>query len=324
MQITRVLPKDAIESIDDPSFSESYAGDSNDEVIVVEPAGEQARAYPVLILNYHEIVNDRIGSDPIAVTWCPLCGSGIVYDRTVDDRVLTFGVSGKLADDDLVMYDRETESEWKQSTGACIAGSHSGTTLDVLPAAMTTIDRFREHHPGLVLEPPSGDHSIVKADEEARSISAETTRIDYTVDHFAEYVEGDWLGSRSREQPRAWDRDDLPAKEVVLGIEIGDEALGIPHSHVGTNDVVSLTVGTQSVVVLEADGHLSAFIDPGVSFTLEGNGRYAGDGTNWDGATGHADDGRSLERLPTRRMFAFAWQADHGEDAFYMNTTDSE
>ena len=71
-------------------------------------------------------------TDPIAVTWCPLCGSAVVYDRVVDRRTLTFGVSGKLADDDVMMYDRETDSEWEQSTGVCIAGPHEGERLCAL------------------------------------------------------------------------------------------------------------------------------------------------------------------------------------------------
>ncbi|SDM42655.1 Protein of unknown function [Haloarchaeobius iranensis] len=118
MNVRNVLPRDAIPSVDDPTYDPvaEYDGDGDDEVVVVD--GEQARAYPVRYLHYHEIVNaEASDGSPVAVTWCPLCGSAVVYERTVatddgaDPRTLTFGVSGKLADDDLVMYDRETESE---------------------------------------------------------------------------------------------------------------------------------------------------------------------------------------------------------------------
>lgn len=91
MNVVFVLPKDAIPSIDEPAFGDDHVGDADDEVLVVEPADDAApaRAYPIRILNYHEVVNDAVpaadgGSDPIAVTWCPICGSGVVYDATVD------------------------------------------------------------------------------------------------------------------------------------------------------------------------------------------------------------------------------------------------
>jgi hypothetical protein len=150
MNVRQVVPQDAIPSVDDPEFGDEYFGASDDEVVVVEAEADgtdSARAYPVRILNYHEIVNDEFGGDSIAVTWCPLCGSAVVYDRTVDGKTLTLGVSGKLADDDLVMYDRETGSEWKQSLGEAIAGELEGETLSVRASTVTTYERFREMHP---------------------------------------------------------------------------------------------------------------------------------------------------------------------------------
>lgn len=75
--------------------------------------GNPLRAYPIRILSYHEMVTDEIGSKPITVTWCPICWSAVVYERAVDGQPLTFGVSGTLADDVLVLYDRETVSGWK-------------------------------------------------------------------------------------------------------------------------------------------------------------------------------------------------------------------
>jgi hypothetical protein len=165
MRVRQVIPRDAIPSVDDPVFGPDYTGDPEDQFIVVDTS--PSRGYPVRFLGYHEIVNDRIDptdavgarrADAIAVTWCPLCGSAVVYDRAVDGRVLSFGVSGKLADEDLVMYDRETGSEWKQSTGVCIAGPLCGERLRVLPSGLTTCERFRESSPeGVVLQPPGGE-----------------------------------------------------------------------------------------------------------------------------------------------------------------------
>jgi hypothetical protein len=140
--VVDVLPRDAIPSIDDPTFDSDFHGTSEETVLVVETDGG-ALASPTRILQNHEVVNDS-GGDPFAVTWCPLCGSGVVYDRRVDGRMPTFGVSGKLADNDLVLSDRETGSEWKQSSGRCLAGPLSGTELSVLPTRTTTLGAFYE------------------------------------------------------------------------------------------------------------------------------------------------------------------------------------
>jgi hypothetical protein len=149
-----VLPRDAIPSIDDPTFAPSYFGDPEDEVIVVEVDGVPARAYPIRVLSYHEVVNDRVGDRPVAVTWCPICGSAVAYDARVGGRELTFGVSGKLADDALVMYDRETGNEWKQPTGEAIAGDLEGATLEAFPTKLVTWERFEaDHLDGVVLRP---------------------------------------------------------------------------------------------------------------------------------------------------------------------------
>jgi len=318
MDVRRVLPPDAIQSIDNPEFAATHDGDPDDRVVVLDTETGPARAYPVLILNYHEIVNDSLGEEPIAVTWCPLCGSAVVYDRVTDGRELTFGVSGKLADDDLVMYDRETESEWKQSTGECIAGPLEGHTLTIRPATMTAASTFAEEYPeGRYLAPPEGKRRVTVPTDDG-DLATELRDIDYSEDHFADYVDGDWLGSRSRDAPRSWDRTDLAPKEVVLGIELGDEAVGVPYSSVGADNAVDLSVGGTDVVILEADGDLHAFEDPGFHLAPVGNGRYDGDGTTWNGATGRAADGRRLSRTPTRRLFAFAWQSDHGPESFLV------
>ena len=174
--VVNLLPKDAIQSIDAPQYADTLDGDSSDEVIVVE--GEQtARAYPTRILQNHEVVNERFGGEEIAITWCPLCASAVVYDRRVDGDTLTFGVSGKLADNDLVLYDRETESEWKQSSGICLSGPHEGTSLTVLPAATMTWSAFDERFPdGKVLQPP------------------EWGTADYGTGRFVEYMHSDYIG----------------------------------------------------------------------------------------------------------------------------------
>ncbi|WP_132058672.1 DUF3179 domain-containing protein [Halorussus amylolyticus] len=315
MNVRQVIPRDAIPGIDSPEFDEAHFGDPDDRVIVVEAS--PPRAYPLRILHYHEIVNDDVGADdpePIAVTWCPLCGSAIVYDRRIDGRTLTFGVSGKLADDDLVMYDRETDSEWKQSSGKAIAGEYEGKRLHVRPGAIVSWTTFRERYPnGVVLQPAD-------AESEAASDSDDPEPIDYDEKPYDDYFqsEGFGLDAHRGSESRQWDRDDLEPKTVVLGIEVADEAVGFPLPRIRENGgVVTASVGGTDAVVFATDEGVHAFENPGYDFEPDDSGTFAADGTTWNGATGDATDGRRLERLPARRLFAFAWQDDHGPNAFY-------
>lgn len=330
MNVRQVIPRDAIPSVENPAFVEDHPG-PEDEVIGVDLGGE-ARAYPIRYLNHHEIVNDTVGGVPVAATWCPLCGSAVVYDRRpaegslpegVDDPgTLEFGVSGKLADDDLVMYDRETETEWKQSLGEAIAGPLEGASLRVLPATMTTWATFRDsHEDALVMAQPGGE-------SEAAGDGDEPAEISYEDDPYSEYFDGEGfgLGAHRGDGPsREWEREDIAAKERVLGLELDDGALGFPRSHVeGAGGVVTAAVGDESVVVFATEDGLHAYRDPGYAWSAT-RGGFRADGVMWDATTGEALDNPathvaanrdSLERLPARRLFAFAWRDDYG-DAFY-------
>ena len=105
------------------------------------------RAYPVQVMTWHEIVNDTVGEVPVAVTYCPLCNSGVAFCRQVGDRLLDFGTSGMLYADNLVMYDRQTESLWPQLTGQASVGVLTGTRLESLPVGVAGWDQFRRAHP---------------------------------------------------------------------------------------------------------------------------------------------------------------------------------
>lgn len=127
-------------------------------VLTVALDGARARAYPLRYMTWHEIVNDRIGGRPVAVTFCPLCNSAIAFDPRVGGRVLTFGVTGKLRHSDMVMYDRETQSWWQQALGTAIVGELTGTKLQALPSWMESFAQFRAAHPdGLVMAEPRGN-----------------------------------------------------------------------------------------------------------------------------------------------------------------------
>ncbi|MEM7775803.1 MAG: DUF3179 domain-containing protein [Pseudomonadota bacterium] len=149
-------PKDGIPSIDKPVFqtvAEATELVATEPVIGLEVNGD-ARAYPLRILTWHEIVNDAVGGKPVAVTYCPLCNAAIVFDRTLDGRVLDFGTTGKLRHSDLVMYDRQTESWWQQFTGEAIIGELLGKTLALVPARLESFADFKARHPeGKVLKP---------------------------------------------------------------------------------------------------------------------------------------------------------------------------
>jgi len=149
-------PKDGIPSIDAPRFVPAAA---THELAATEPVidltiGSDARAYPLRILIWHEIVNDTVGGVPVAVTYCPLCNAAVVYDRRVAGEAVTFGTTGKLRNSDLVMYDRATESWWQQFLGEAIVGARTGQRLRILPARLSSWERFAARHPdGRVLVP---------------------------------------------------------------------------------------------------------------------------------------------------------------------------
>lgn len=148
--------KDGIPSIDDPKF---LAVDEVDDLATREPVlslviADDARAYPLRVMMWHEIVNDMVAGTPVTVTYCPLCNTGIVFDRRLDGRTLDFGTTGNLRHSDLVMYDRQTESWWQQFGGQAIVGELAGRSLRMLPSRLESWESFRKRAPkGRVLVP---------------------------------------------------------------------------------------------------------------------------------------------------------------------------
>ena len=180
-EIDFVLPKDGIRAIDNPRFApasevaleetkprrtrfwrrrmseETLVLSERDPVISVEIHGD-ARAYPLRIMIHHEIVNDTVGGEPVAVTYCPLCNHGVVYDRIIDGQVVEFGVTGMLRKSDLVMYDSATESWWQQYGGMAIVGDHAGRKLKRRVTRLESFGAFIERFPnGRVLIPNHPD-----------------------------------------------------------------------------------------------------------------------------------------------------------------------
>jgi hypothetical protein len=142
-------PKDRIPSIDGPKFEPvtRYKDIFESEPVIGVILTGKARAYPLRLLIWHEIVNDALGGVPITVTFCPLCNSTIVFDRRLDGKLLDFGTTGKLRNSDMVMYDRQTELWWQQFLGEGIIGAMTGKRLKILQARLESFTNFKKRVP---------------------------------------------------------------------------------------------------------------------------------------------------------------------------------
>jgi hypothetical protein len=152
--------KDGIPAIDRPRFESTSEADrwlADREPVVILVIGDSAKAYPLQILMWHEIVNDELGGVPVSITFCPLCNTALAFDRRFDGQVLDFGTTGMLRHSDLVMYDRQTESWWQQATGEGIVGTYAGRQLTFLSSPVVSWTQFKGEYPdGTVLSRETG------------------------------------------------------------------------------------------------------------------------------------------------------------------------
>lgn len=151
-------PKDGIPAIDEPKFKKAseVSLEANSRVLGVNYNGI-AKAYPIAIMNYHEIVNDFFDGHPVVITYCPLCGSGVAFHARIDGSRNTFGVSGLLYNSDVLLYDRETESLWSQIMMEAISGDMVGKELEMVPTMNTTWRQWKNKYPNtLVLSEDTG------------------------------------------------------------------------------------------------------------------------------------------------------------------------
>ncbi len=232
-------PKDGIPAIDEPRFVSPDAAaawiDAREPVIVVQ-SGADARAYPLQILIYHEIVNDRVGGVPMAVTFCPLCNASIVFERTLGGRVYDFGTTGMLRKSDLVMYDRQTESWWQQFTGRAIVGELAGTRLKPVPSSIVAFADFRQAHPqGRVLSRDTG-YARPYGNNPYRGYDA-IDNIPFLLDQPADAR--------------------LPAMERVLSVADGDRYRLYPFALFRQTPVINDQVASGPIVVMAQPGTLS-------------------------------------------------------------------
>lgn len=205
--------KDGIPSIDKPDFlAAGFAAFlRNDDPVLGVSRGKLARAYPLRILNWHEVVNDRIDGQPVAISYCPLCGTGVAFDARIDGRDLSFGVSGLLYNSDVLLYDRQTQSLWSQLLGQAISGPLKGRRLEMLPLTHTTWADWRKTWPAT----------------QVLSTNTGTVR-PYLRDPYAGYEKADELMF-----PVAFRAAGFHPKERVLGIKIDGQAKAYPFVELG-------------------------------------------------------------------------------------------
>ncbi len=233
-------PRDGIPPIDDPTFVTPVEADTwleDREPVITVSRGEAAKAYPLQILIWHEIVNDTVGAEPLTVTFCPLCNSAVAFKRRLGVRVLDFGTTGRLRHSDLIMWDRQTESWWQQLSGEAIIGALAGERLEAVPASIVSYATFKETYPqGLVLARPVGLHR------------------DYGRNPYTGYDDIDNLPFlyHGERDPR------LPPMERVVAVSLGDVDKAYPYRVLADKRVVYDTVAGQQLVVLYGPGTASA------------------------------------------------------------------
>lgn len=187
--------KDGIPALSNPRFLDATAAtflDAEDRVLGIT-RGSEAKVYPIKILNWHEIVNDRLGRDSVTITYCPLCGTGIGFDARVDGKPHSFGVSGLLYESDLLMYDRETESLWSQIAMEAVAGPLTGSKLTPIFLEHTTWHEWLTQHPSTkVLSPHTGFSRDY--DRDPYLGYAERPELMYDTTHFdPSYLSKEWV-----------------------------------------------------------------------------------------------------------------------------------
>jgi hypothetical protein len=233
-------PPDGIPAIDAPKFQAASEVDwlEDGEPLLSLTVGEETRGYPLQVMTWHEIVNDTVGGVPVAVTYCPLCNSGVAFERGVGERLLDFGTSGMLYADNLVMYDRQTESLWPQLTGQASVGVLTGTQLTAIPMGVLGWDQFRTAHPAALV------------------LTRDTGHVrDYGSNPYTGYDDPD--GGLLVEPPDGRDPR-LPVKERVIGIRVGEDALAIRRATVAERGALLVRVGDRDLVLFHEPGQASA------------------------------------------------------------------
>ncbi|MDE0196038.1 MAG: DUF3179 domain-containing protein [bacterium] len=238
-------PPDGIPALDEPVLAPTAEIDflaDSEAVLALEIDGD-SRAYPLQIMTWHELVNDTVGGVPVTISYCPLCNSSVAYDRNAAGRVLDFGTSGMLYQSSLVMYDRQTQSLWTHFDGLAVIGELIGTQLDFWPMAIVSWAAWRDEHPdGMVLTQETGYHR------------------NYGRNPYVGYETSERLLTPAFQSTDIDER--LPAKERVVGIRGGGDAVAVRHAHLTGSGVVEVELAGVPLVVWNLPGASSAIDAP--------------------------------------------------------------
>jgi hypothetical protein len=318
--------RDGIPAILKPKFVDINEADSwlmPQEPVVQVLVNNEAKAYPIQILMWHEIVNDEIGGVPVLVTFCPLCNTAIAFERTVNGRAFDFGTTGRLRFSNLIMYDRQTETWWQQAEGKGIVGKLTGTQLVFVPAAIISWEEFKNANPnGLVLSKDTG--------------------------FLRNYGSNPYVGYDDVNRPPfLYQGPETPDKLLpvarVLAVEIEEEAVAYPYELLSEVNVVNDTVGGKEIAVFWSTGTASALdtlqiadgrdVGTAISYSRLLNGsvltfKYDGQnivddetGSTWD-VLGKAISGelagKQLEQVVSVNHFWFSWVAFKPETRVYQ------
>jgi hypothetical protein len=310
-------PRDGIPSIDNPKFVSTEEASSNflqgsDLVVGLEINGD-VRAYPLKILVWHEIVNDDVGGTHIAVTYCPLCFTSQVFNRTVDGQVVEFGTSGKLYNSNLVMYDRTSESLWSQAMAKGIVGKHAGKDLERIPFDVAAWNEWKRLYP------------------ESKVLSTDTGfGRPYGVDPYGNYyTEPNILFPVSHKDDR------LGPKEIVIGLEDNGNHKAYRISDIENKKVVNDAIGNKQIALVSLEPFMVRVFDRSIQLESSGSqvttlqlnyesssnllvDKETGTKWNFDGeAVEGRMNGKSLMRLPLDEGFWFSWVAFHPDTEVY-------
>jgi Protein of unknown function (DUF3179) len=306
-------PPDGIPSIDDPKFISIQEADTHledSELVLGLNVNGDIRAYPLQILVWHEIVNDNVGGVPVAVTYCPLCFTNQVFNRTLENgQILEFGTSGKLYNSNLVMYDRTTNSLWSQAMSQGIVGKLAGVKLDRIPFDVAYWKEWKELYP---------DSKVLSTDTgSARPYGADPYG-DY-------YTNGDVLFPVSNKDDR------LGLKEIVIGFENNGQYKAYKLQEIENKRVINDQVNGKPIVLLSLHPFMIRAYDPLVGgqvleFSYNAKDQNFIDtetGSLWNfvgKAFGGQMKGKQLTRLPFDEGFWFEWAAFHPKTELYQNS----
>lgn len=332
-EIQIVLPKGSFPALDKPKFVSKSEGlemfFSKEPVIVVEFNGV-AKAYSLNILTMHEISNDELEGIPILVTYCPLCNSGMVYNRSInhhgEKEILEFEASGMLRNSDMVMLDRKTETLWQQLMGTAIVGTYNETQLDIIPSIIISVEEFFTRYPeGQILSKKTGYSEIEKK---------------YGYNPYKKYDEKENPIQHFFNSDKVDKR--LPALERIVDVEHNGAYKIYSFSSASKNGVINDTFKTKKVVLFYKPGTVSILDENDISTSKDvgsvtvfnavidkqhltfkkENNVFVDTKTNskWD-ITGHCYEGilkgKQLQIEPHSNHFAFAWLAFNPDSEIY-------